>query len=220
MPQVLLFQHTAGEPAGLIDSLLVEWEVPFDNIRLWETNEVPRRAASHLIFLGGSMSVNDEKEFPFLAEEKALIRQSVKTNIAILGLCLGAQLIASACRSPVFPCSPETGWNIVKRVPDAADTDPFPDQFRAFQFHNETFEIPDGGRLVCTGKQVRNQGFRFDCALALQFHPEITRRIIEDWCWDLRKSARAKILQDTERYLPESTALCRALLSEFLGIKM
>lgn len=219
MRRVLLFQHTPAEPAGAIGSFLTEWEIPCEHVHLCETHEIPRKAASHLIFLGGSMSVNDESEFPYLSEEKDLIRRSGKKNIPILGLCLGAQLIASAYRAPVFPCPLEAGWCVVKRVPDAPPGAPFPDEFRAFQFHGETFEIPSGGRLVCAGDNVRNQAFRYNRSLALQFHLEITPQIVEDWCRDLQKKARHKILQDTGQYLLASNALCRSVLSEFLGFR-
>ena len=71
--------------------------------------------ATHLVFLGGLMSVNDEKEYPWLLQEKHLIRKAIHSGIPVLGICLGAQLIASALGKKVFPCREEKGWCKIRK---------------------------------------------------------------------------------------------------------
>ena len=138
--KVAAFQHSPTEPLGLFESIFAEKKIPFEYIRLYETNEVPRIDASHLVFLGGPMSVNDEEELPWLVQEKALIRRSVKERRKVLGICLGAQFIASAFGAKVYRFVPENGWRFLNGEPGTL----FPDRFPVFQFHGETFEIPYG----------------------------------------------------------------------------
>ena len=218
-PKIAIFQHVHREPAGYLETIFRHKEVPFAYIRLYETNEVPRQLnATHHIFLGGPMSVNDEDEFPWLKEEKELIRRSVKQNQKILGICLGAQLIASAHGAKVYRYVNETGWSLLNRGQDARGIfSRFPDQFHVFQLHGETFEIPCGGRLLASGGTVRNQAFACRNALGLQFHLELTDEIIRDWSQDLRNYLKEKIARDTPRYLGESNRLCRMVAEDFIG---
>lgn len=218
MASVAVFQHTPGEPLGYIEKILSDAGVPFYYNYLWETNEVPAKEATHLIFLGGPMSVNDEGQFPWLVQEKDLIRKAVNEKIPVLGLCLGAQLIAAAHGARVYRSVNEIGWCPVHRGP-ASDRlfDVVPDTFQVFQMHGETFEIPYGAHLLCTGTEVKNQAFRLTSALALQFHPEMTDALIADWIKGLKKPVRTKILHDSKKHLIQSNRLCRRVVRDFLG---
>lgn len=217
MVRVAAFRHTPSEPLGYCEQVFYEHGIPFGYEDLWETNEVVPTGATHLVFLGGPMSVNDEQEFPYLAQEKALIRQAVKRHVPVLGLCLGAQLIAAAHGAKVFRFVNETGWFPVERVPEADGVfSEFPDSLHVFQMHSDTFEIPYGGRPLCTGTIVKNQAFRLKTATGLQFHLEMTGALIADWTKGLRASRREKILRDSQRYLSESNRFCRQVAGEFL----
>jgi GMP synthase (glutamine-hydrolysing) len=138
----MFFKHTPKDPLGYIEQLFSLWDVPFEYRCLWKTNEVITQDATHLIFLGGPMSVNDELDFPWLLTKKDLVRRSVIKKIPILGLCLGAQLIASAHGARVYQFINVTGWYQVHRIKGVTVAyAPFPDSFSVFQMHNETFEI-------------------------------------------------------------------------------
>jgi GMP synthase-like glutamine amidotransferase len=163
------------------------------------------------------MSVNDEEELPYLRQEKELIRRSVKNRQKVLGICLGAQLIASAFGAPVYRFVRETGWHALETVPGCDGVFArFPDRFPVFQLHGDTFALPYGARLLCTGERVRNQGFRIRNCLGLQFHVEMTAEIIRDWSRGLKRSDREKIGRDTPRFLAESNRLCRMVGEEFI----
>ena len=69
---LIVFQHTPEEPMGYFETICRQWKIPFDYIRLFETNEVPKIVATHVLIMGGPMSVNDETDYPYLAEEKKI----------------------------------------------------------------------------------------------------------------------------------------------------
>jgi GMP synthase (glutamine-hydrolysing) len=215
--RVRAFQHTPSEPLGYFEHIFSEEDIPFEYTQLWDEEPVSAGDATHLIFLGGPMSVNDEKELPWLKEEKKLIRLAVRKRIPVLGLCLGAQLIASAYGATVYRFLNETGWYPVHSTLDATGVfASFPETFHVFQMHGETFHLPVGGRLECRGDRVPHQGFRLGSALGLQFHLEMTEGLIRDWTSSERKFLKEKIGRDTERYLERSNWLCLRVAGEFL----
>lgn len=218
-PKIVIFQHVNNEPSGYFETIFHEHGIPFEYVRVYETGEVAAvRNATHLVFMGGFMSVNDEDEFPWLKQEKELIRRSVKTGQKVLGICLGAQLIASAHGRKVYPFVQETGWRSLNRADGASGIfSRFPETFHVFQLHGETFEIPCGGHLLAYGSNVRNQAFSYRNALGLQFHLEMTGEIIKEWSQDLRKHEQSVIARETPRYLAESNRLCRMVAEDFLG---
>lgn len=219
--KIAIFQHIKNEPSGFFETIFREKKIPFEYIRLYETNEIPRLDnPTHMVFMGGTMSVNDEEEFPWLKEEKALIRSSVKARQKVLGICLGAQLIASAHGRKVYRFVNETGWHPLDKVQDAAGAfASFPECFQVFQLHGDTFEIPYGGHLLASGKSVRNQAFSYRNALGLQFHLEMTDAIVRDWSKDLTSYQQEKIARETPRYLAESNRLCRMVAEDFIAVR-
>ncbi|MDK9706498.1 MAG: gamma-glutamyl-gamma-aminobutyrate hydrolase family protein [Desulforhopalus sp.] len=130
-----------------------------------------------LIVMGGPMSVNDEHELPWLRDEKQFIRQCIDANKAVLGICLGAQLIASAMGSPIYKNRhKEIGWLTVEGV-----TGPgkgcfaFPPAIKVFHWHGETFDLPPGGQLLARSAACTNQAFQLgQSVIGLQFHLETT----------------------------------------------
>jgi len=215
---VRAFQHSPSEPLGFFEQIFQEQEIPFDYVQVWDGTPVKSEGATHLVFLGGPMSVNDEEELPWLNDEKELIRHAVKHRVPVLGLCLGAQLIASAHGAGVYTFINETGWYPVHTTTDATGVFAFfPESYHVFQMHGETFHLPTGGNLQCRGEQVPNQGFRLGSAVGLQFHLEMTEDLIRDWTSRERKFTKEKIRCDTDRYLQRSNNLCREVAHEFLS---
>jgi len=216
--KIAVFQHTLSESLGFFESVFTQKNIPFEYIRLFENPDIPRTDATHAIFLGGPMSVNDEEDYPYLQEEKAFIRHMIKDKKRVLGICLGAQLIASAFGAKVYPYVREIGWQLISREPAKKGIFlAFPDQFPVFQFHKETFEIPYGGRLLCSGSSVKNQAFSYRTALGLQFHVELTEAILRDWRRDLKRFEREKCARETPRYLAESNRLCQMIALNFVS---
>jgi GMP synthase-like glutamine amidotransferase len=132
-----------------------------------------------LVVMGGPMGVNDEADFAWLAEEKALIRAAIEVQKPVLGICLGAQLIASALGAPVTR-NPEReiGWFPLKST---GAQSPFADIFannpEVFHWHGDTFALPAGAVLLAGSQACAHQAFSIgDRVLALQFHLETTEQ--------------------------------------------
>jgi len=218
--KIAIFQHTASEPAGYFETVFTDHDIPFEYFRLYETGEVPATGATHFMFMGGPMSVNDEQELSYLTEEKALIREAVRQGRPVLGICLGAQLIASAFGARVYPYIQETGWRGIRKEPAVEEVcAALPAQFSVFQLHGETFDLPAGAHLLCTGDTVKNQAFSYKTALGLQFHLELTDAIIREWTRDMDPALRDTILKETPGFLTESNRLCRMIAGDFIAKK-
>jgi len=213
---ITIFQHGKHEPAGTIEDTLQEEKEPFSILRLYEGDPVPAEPPEKLIVLGGQMSVNDEREYPFLTKEKLLINRAVAQGSAVLGICLGAQMIATAFGKTVYTGETERGWKTINGC-HAPGQRFFPGNFEVFHWHAETFGLPEGARLLATGTEVKNQAFMLNNALGVQFHPEVTKEIITLWAKDLGTDERTAILKDSDKKLAENRILCDAIIHAFLA---
>ena len=140
-----------------------------------------------LIILGGPMSVNDEATLPWLAAEKAFIARVISAGIPTLGICLGAQLIASALGAAVGPGRErEVGWwpvEAVRPTPTSLPYDvfPFPERVTCLQWHGETFALPAGAVHLARSQGCEHQAMQIGRrVIGLQFHPEATPQWISN----------------------------------------
>src|SRR5271157_1514878 len=148
--------------------------------RLFEGAAVPRPdQLDWLIVMGGPMSVNEEAMYPWLKAEKRLIAQAIEAGKTVLGICLGAQLIASALGARVFPnACKEIGWFPVHRTRSAVASELAPlftDGLDVLHWHGETFDLPRGSAGFLESEACANQAFSLGSrVLGLQFHLETT----------------------------------------------
>lgn len=134
-----------------------------------------------LVVMGGPMSVNDERDCPWLKEEKALVRRAMEAGRRVLGVCLGAQMIASAMGARVYRgAEKEIGWFPVRRVTDSGLGAVFPPVFTPLHWHGETFDLPAGAVRLAETDAVPNQAFQLGSAVGLQFHLEATRESVKE----------------------------------------
>ncbi len=152
-----------------------------------EAGRLPKASAiSGLIVMGGPMSVNDRGKLSYLSKELDLIRAALDAGIPILGVCLGAQLLAASAGAKVYPNpSKEIGWYPLMRE-SGADGDPLMDPFgqteTVFQWHGDTFDLPKGAAHLASSPLCANQAFRLGKnAYGLQFHVEVNEAIIRLW---------------------------------------
>lgn len=170
-------QHVAFEGLGSIATWLENAGHSITHTRFYETADLPSPAdIDLLVVMGGPMSVNDEAEYPWLVAEKQFVRAVIAAGKPVLGICLGAQLIASAMGSKVYrnPVK-EIGWWPVQAEPGNADTFHFPPVSTVFHWHGETFDLPPGAIRLARSAGCTNQAFQWgERVIGLQFHLETT----------------------------------------------
>ena len=211
---ITILQHGEYEPAGTIAEYLEAKNEPFRTLRLYKGDALPRDPPDRLIILGGQMSANDEGAWPFLSPEKKLVREAVARDSTVLGVCLGAQMIAAACGKRVYPQEKELGWRTIHGCAPAWHH-LFPATFPVFHWHTETFDLPNGAELLATGSAVPNQAFLLGHALGVQFHPEVTAPVIAQWAKDLGDTERLMLIRETRERIEENRQLCTALMDAF-----
>jgi GMP synthase (glutamine-hydrolysing) len=184
--RVLCLTHENDGPAGLFGEILGERG---DELLEWNVSQGPPPEPPEdfdaIVVFGGSMHVDQEDRHPWLRAQYDLVRGVVDRGQPLLGVCLGGQLLAHAMGAHVGPASrPEIGWHEVVLTREGTD-DPvlgaLPERFDAFQWHSYAFDVPEGGELLAESP-VCAQAFRLGpSAWAVQFHPEVTREILEAW---------------------------------------
>ena len=208
--RVQILQHVVFESPGLLVDEIRRKGYSLRTTALYNDDPMPKVTDFDiLIIMGGSMSVHDEAEFPWLRAEKELIAAAIGEEKKVLGICLGAQLIAVACGARVYLADEkEIGWWPVKWVGGKQTTE--------FHWHGETFDLPKGAERLASTETCINQAFRLGKnVLAVQFHPEVTeeliRAMVSNEGWELEGDAAARapfiqsaptILNETARDLP------------------
>lgn len=186
MSRVLIFRHVPFEGAGMLEDVLRRRGIAADYADLYRDCAAAPNAGRYqgLVFMGGPMSVNDN--LAYLRLEEGFIRDAVTAGVPVLGICLGAQLIARSLggnvrRNPAR----EIGWFDIRCTPEATADPLFGGMGTetVFHWHGETFDLPPGAVLLASSELCANQAFRAgDRAWGIQFHLEVTPEMIADWC--------------------------------------
>jgi GMP synthase (glutamine-hydrolysing) len=230
MDEVLVFQHDPFEDLGAFTEVLEKQGARCRVIQLYQ-GEMPAEEwerTGALIILGGPMGVYDEEQFPFLRWEKRIIRAASDEAVPLLGVCLGAQLIAATLGAPVYhgPVK-EIGWNPISITPHGQVDSLLgylPENATVFQWHGDGFDLPSGAIRLASSVNYENQAFRMGKNIyALQFHLEVTPRMIERWI-DARSKDLAqapyvspeKIRADTRSYAATLKYYGERFLTEFV----
>lgn len=179
---ILIFRHVDCEGPGYLLDVLQANKLDHKVVNIDQSETVPVNLSgiSGLVFMGGGMSVNDPLDW--IDDELRLIQQAYSRDIPVLGHCLGAQLMAKALGAKISENSvTEIGWFDVQTVPSVESAD-YPAHFSAFHWHGETFNLPENSNLIYSNSHCKHQGFTYGKSVALQFHIEMQRSMVEDWC--------------------------------------
>jgi GMP synthase-like glutamine amidotransferase len=191
---VLIIRNIASEGPGTIEEHLRAEKLPYSIIDLKKGAAAPQvNTFTHLVIMGGPMAVYDMEQHPFLKTEALLIERAIKENKHVLGVCLGAQMVAHALGARVYAGGQkEIGWYEVALTDDGM-RDPCVSQLAydgrksavVFQWHGDTFDLPAGAVRLASSDLYPNQAFRYsDRVYALQFHIEVSPVIVFDWLKD------------------------------------
>ena len=233
MRKLLVLQHVQSEPLGVLDPLLrsAGLRIRYVNFARDPFAQVDASRYDGLIVLGGPLNVDQAESYPHLTHEIEVIRTALSREVPILGICLGAQLLAAALGARVHPAPVrEIGWYPLK-LTAAAQTDALFQHLNSstpvFQWHAYTFTDPSETVHLASSDSCANQAFRYrDFAYGLQFHLEVDAALIRRWLEHselqrelepLGGERHAKFVQEqTKQYLEQSQAQAAAVFSAFI----
>ncbi len=193
---VLICKNIETEGAGTIEDFLNEKNITYTVLELSKTAHIPDPADfDTLLMMGGPMSVNEDDIYPYIKKEEKLVRDFIGQDKRVLGVCLGAQIMAKALGAGVYKgAEKEIGWYDIditedglldKRImrlathPQTADIGK---TFKVFHWHGETFDIPNGAVRLASSALYPNQAFRYgENAYAFQFHIEVQKAMVYEW---------------------------------------
>ena len=170
--------------------------MPYRVVKGFEGEKIPSvNEVDWLIALGGSMNIDDDKNFPFLREEKALLEEVLKAEKSFLGICLGGQMLARVMGAEVRKHTEwEVGWFPVQFENKAIGLKTRPPQEEVFvmQYHQDTFDLPASAKSFARNHITSNQGFLTNngAALGTQFHPEASEGWVRDCHGDIFPEGR------------------------------
>jgi GMP synthase-like glutamine amidotransferase len=177
------------------------------------------------------MNVYEEDRYPFLIDEDLFIKEAIQRGKTVLGICLGAQLIAKALGAKVFKAPvKEIGWYDVSLTEEGFKDALFsslPKYFSVFQWHEDTFGVPKAGKLIATSTSVIHQAFRYgENVYGLQFHLEVKKKMIQAWMETYEEEfkglqvpppfSKAEILTETAIKIESYTKRGTGFLKNFL----
>ncbi len=182
MSDILVIQNTKNEGIATLGKLLEQDGFKITTV-LAKKEKIPKIEPHAIIILGAPESANDE--LPYLKEEMVLIRESVRKNIPVLGICLGSQLIAKAFGARVYPGKKkEIGFYHDVEFDNTLDSRLFQGMqspATVFHWHGDTFDLPDNAIRLAHSKDYKNQAIKIGSAVGVQFHLEVDEYTIRLW---------------------------------------
>ena len=215
--RALIVQHEQPTPPGRIRDWLAEHEAEVDVLRIDEETRTPDPRDYDLMVSLGSEFAAYNDSIPFIQRETELIRAAASSDVPILGVCFGGQLMARALGGKSFKADrPEIGWLSVRtNDPDLVPDGPW------FNWHFDTFSLPPGAKLIAD-TDVGPQAYVIGRNLGLQFHPEVTPQIMDNWVRAYRHELDAEgvdpdaLLEETRQRAPQARKTTERLLNNFL----
>jgi len=173
-------QHVCFESIGYIEQWAIDNKCIVTGTQLYNDVALPAMDDFDvLVVMGGPMGVGDADIYPWLNAEKKFIADAIENRKKVIGICLGAQLIADVLGAKVYRNDyPEIGFldiGLASNIEKSLFFNDFPDSFKVFQWHGDTFDIPDKAMKIAESEACKNQAFEYqDNVIALQFHLEST----------------------------------------------
>ncbi|MFT6236210.1 MAG: GMP synthase (glutamine-hydrolyzing) [Lentimonas sp.] len=209
--KILCLKHIAFEGPGTLALWALTRGHELEVSAVYQNQPLPGpETFDALLVMGGPMNIHEDALYPWLAKEKSYVRDAIAAGKYVIGVCLGAQLIADALGATVSKgANTEIGWFPIRPSTDCPDSLPLPDELRVLHWHGDTFEIPEGAQLIAFSHACENQGFFYqERVLALQCHLEMTPQSLALLIAASRNElVNARYIQDADRMLaePDST---------------
>ena len=213
------FQHVPFEGPANIASWASERDFPIKGMHLYRGESLPSlEDFDFLLIMGGPMGVGDERQYPWLKKEKEYIRFAIEKGKIVLGVCLGAQMIAELLGARVFPNDEkEIGWFPITLIDEAKNDTIFkklPDEFMAFHWHGDTFSLPEDAIHLAKSQACQCQAFLYqERVLGLQFNLESNKESIKALIENDRNSVvPAPFIQSPDKMLSYDLEIAKQYL--------
>jgi GMP synthase-like glutamine amidotransferase len=215
--RALILQHEEPSPPGHVTEWLAEHDASVETLRIdLDDREVDPMDYDLIVSLGSEFAAFDDTR-PFVPREARLMRAAIDADVSVLGLCFGGQMLARALGGKVFRSTEsEIGWVPVRSTdPELVPIGPW------FQWHFDSFTVPPGATVIADS-DVGPQAFVAGRSLGLQFHPEVTTEIMDDWVRAYRHELDADgvdpdaLLEETDRRATESRRMAWQLFERYL----
>lgn len=219
---MLIVMHVPSEGPGTLGSFLVSRNVDIRTVRLYEGESLPPDPSGldAIVSMGGPMNVYEDEKYPFLAPETLFLREALGKGVPMMGICLGAQMIARAAGARIT-LSPkkEVGWGRVSLTEAGIGDTLFrglPSTLEVLQWHEDMFHVPERGTLLATSEDCPHQAFRLGKAFGVQFHVEVTREMLSEWF--ARSEELPGILERYDHLEPELNSQAQTMYENFLSV--
>lgn len=208
--KLLIIQHVSFEKPGVIPDWARFNNIDYQVFHIYRNEPLPSPDDfDYLVMMGGPMSVNDHIEYPWIEKEMTLIRQCLVSQVPVIGICLGSQMLAKALGANVYQSTQkEIGWYPVhfetQHLPAGMKVQPI--SIDVFHWHGETFDLPDECVRLASSELTPNQFFLYkDLAMGIQFHAEVKAENVQELT-----SLCADELNENGSHIMDKQAILRA----------
>ena len=227
----LAIRHVHFEDCGSLVDVLLErnFAIRYIDVGRHALRDIDVSTADLVIALGGPVGVYEVDRYPWIAAELALLERCLALSKPVIGICLGAQMLAKALDAAVYPAPvKELGWKPLILTPEGGDSVIAPlaeEGASMLHWHGDTFDLPRGAKLLASTDEVRNQIFQWErSAIGFQCHPEIQAQDFERWlighAHEIGATAStsvARLRQDTALHGPALQERARRVFDDWLA---
>lgn len=193
--KILAIRHVEIEHLGEFEKILNDMKYKIKYFDVWreQIDRLNINSFNGFIILGGYMGVYEQEKYTFLKNTFDIAERAIEYNKPILGVCLGSQILAHILGAKVFKGhKKEIGWFDVFKVGKDEIFKDFPERFKTFHWHGDTFDLPKGAKRIFSSDEYENQCFVYGKAVGIQFHLEVNAQMVKLWAEEYKDELKSE----------------------------